>query len=171
MACNEHGGKWRVIPENPSHFCFEDGRIWSFNKSIWMATYKHHLGYVFGGNFTVNGKRKLCLLHQVVASAFIPNTDNLPELNHLDGDKKNNHYTNLEWTTRQGNMQHGWANGLMENTRAAFSKVTPEQVVDIRGLFDRKEATPKELGSMYGLKPRSIYNILNRVTHKENQQS
>ena len=45
-------------------------------------------------------------IHRLVAEYFIPNPDNLPVVNHLDGNKLNNDYTNLEWTTYSGNWQH-----------------------------------------------------------------
>ena len=46
-------------------------------------------------------------VHRMVAESFIPNPNNLPEVNHIDEDKSNSLVTNLEWVTKSGNMQHG----------------------------------------------------------------
>lgn len=49
-------------------------------------------------------------LHRLIALTFIPNPDNLKEVNHIDGNPYNNHATNLEWITRENNMKHFHAN-------------------------------------------------------------
>lgn len=51
-------------------------------------------------------------VHRLVAEAFVPNPGQLPVVNHLDGNKRNNCADNLEWTTTSGNHRHAWASGL-----------------------------------------------------------
>lgn len=53
-----------------------------------------------------NGKQKNYTVHRLVAEAFIPNTDNLPQVNHIDERKDNNDVSNLEWVTASQNMKH-----------------------------------------------------------------
>jgi len=61
---------------------------------------------------TRDGKKKLATLSRLVAIAFIPNTGNKKEVNHINGDKYNNSVYNLEWVTPHENIIHAWNNGL-----------------------------------------------------------
>ena len=58
------------------------------------------------------GKRSHLSVHRIVAKAYIPNPNNLPQVNHKDGNKRNNHISNLEWCTSQQNNVHALENGL-----------------------------------------------------------
>jgi len=69
-------------------------------------------GYL-NANLYLGGKQKTYLLHRLVAGLFIPNPNNLPEVNHIDGNKMNNDVSNLEWCTRSYNIKHGIENGLI----------------------------------------------------------
>ena len=58
------------------------------------------------------GKKRLLKIHRLVATAFISNPDNLPCVNHIDGNKTNNFVGNLEWCTVEYNNKHAIQNGL-----------------------------------------------------------
>lgn len=66
-------------------------------------------------NITVNRVSKTYKVHREVAKAFIPNLDNLPQVNHKDGNKDNNSVSNLEWVTNQQNAHHAIENGLWKS--------------------------------------------------------
>ncbi|MGN0348238.1 MAG: HNH endonuclease [Roseburia sp.] len=67
-------------------------------------------------SLSVNGKRKSKKIHRLVAETFIENPNNYNVVNHIDGNKLNNNYKNLEWCTSSKNNFHAWENGLNHST-------------------------------------------------------
>lgn len=68
-----------------------------------------------------DGLRKCLLVHRIVASCFIPNPDNLPEVNHKDKNKRNNHVGNLEWCSRIQNLEDSYSTmSPVRNTNPCF---------------------------------------------------
>lgn len=73
-------------------------------------------------------------LHRLVAIAFLPNPDNLPQVNHIDGNRLNNAASNLEWCSASSNVKHAYATQLKTNVGEInpFSKLTVQDVRNIR---------------------------------------
>lgn len=85
------------------------GRIRNMRGRI-MKTYTINSGYLCL-KFSVNKQRTSHLVHRLIALTFLENPNDLPEVNHIDEDKSNNHLTNLEWKTSSGNKQHSITTG------------------------------------------------------------
>ena len=105
------------------------GRVRSLPRTVKMhragKTYDmHHNGRILRQSVRKDGyllvqifkdsKYFTCVVHRLVAKAFLDNPLNLPEVNHIDGDKKNNKVSNLEWCTRSRNIKHAFEHGLID---------------------------------------------------------
>lgn len=93
------------------------GRIRNIKTGIILQPFIDRRGYENYSLWSDKGTRKTFRCHQLVALAFIPNPLHLPQVNHKDGNKRNNFYKNLEWTTNLDNATHAMQNGLMPHAK------------------------------------------------------
>lgn len=117
----------------------------------------------------MNGVEKNYQVHRLVAMAFIPNTQNKPQVNHKDTNKKNNKLSNLEWVTNSENQIHAVSNGVARKQigedRPA-SKLKENDVRKIREMYSSGKYSQRELAKMFGVGQRTITTIVNRITWK-----
>lgn len=113
------------------------------------------------------------LMHRVVAEAFIPNPDNLPAVNHIDGNASNNAVANLEWVTHSENMAHSWRKLESYKNRVAVSPrgeaqwrhiLKEVQVLAIRDEYARGGTSQRKLAKKYGVSKPAIQAITSRRT-------
>lgn len=132
----------------------KDGKVISLkhNKKYEIKGYIDRYGYrrVL---LHVDGRRIKFFVHRLVAMTYIPNPNNLPQVNHKDGNKLNNNVENLEWCSAKENIGHAIRTGL----RHKKGKLNENQVKEIRELF--KDKSMKEIAEMYDVSLSCIKHI------------
>ena len=121
--------------------------------------------YSEGGYWKTVIGGKIVKVHRAVAAAFHANPMCLPEVNHLDGKKKNNAPSNLEWSTHADNMRHAWRTGLISSqpgSKNPAAKLTEEKVNQIRSRYTPGLIRQADLAKEYGVSQRTISLILRR---------
>jgi hypothetical protein len=128
------------------------GKIRNSSSKYILHTKPSKRGYsVF--NCRIDGKTKLVNVHKCVAVAFIPNPNNLPQINHIDGDKTNAKVNNLEWVTAKQNNIHARETGLHKSDG-------DKAVLQIKnGVIIKEYISASEASRVTGIKRCNICNV------------
>ena len=150
----------------------KNGEVWSFKRDKPRKLKKRISpdGYVWY-NLSMNGNQYTERTNRLVAEAYIPNPDNKNTVNHIDGDKLNNHVSNLEWATRSEQMEHAYNLGLkkpMEGVKSPVSKLTEGDVIEIRSRYKNhcKINCMIPLAKEFGVSQSTINKCVRRVTYR-----
>ena len=143
------------------YYISEDGKIFRDGKelstSLTNKGYKTHRG-------TINKIRKHISIHRAVAILYVSNPDNKPQVNHIDGNKLNNHYINLEWMSNRQNKDHALKNGLYaKGTDIANSVLTEDDVKYIRENYIPRdpEFSGRALSKKFNVDSAQISRVVN----------
>ena len=154
---------WKALPGATGVEVSTLGRVRTLDKMVWngSVTYskKGHVlkqhdnnkGYLLVG-FRVNGKTVHKSVHRLVAQTFLPNPDNLPQVNHKDSDPTNNDVSNLEWCTALYNRQYREKFGKSSN-RPVFA-------IDLSTLEVSYFRSQKEAGRALGVSHGNITKVI-----------
>lgn len=114
-----------------------------------------------------NGKGKICTVHRLVAQAFCPNPQNLPCVNHIDGNKLNNKSINLEWVSHSDNNKEAVKLGLAPSGANRYNSCfTEEQIVFLHELYELGYSKTK-LSKIFGVNRSTMTAIINKKTYKK----
>lgn len=113
------------------------------------------------GYFYIRTSNRNFLVHRLVASAFIVNPENKPTVNHKDGNKLNNHVSNLEWATYKENVQHSIKNGFTRQFKKNEGniKYTNEQCRNVVDMV-KGGMTYVKAGEKYGMPYSTVAHLI-----------
>lgn len=148
---------WRDIPGYEGLYQVSNcGRIKSMYHNKVVTGGKYPNGYRFIALSKDHVKRN-CLVHRLVALTFINNPDNLPVVNHIDGNKQNNTVNNLEWVTQGENLKYAVDIGLMESQCKIRRKVVITNNDETRTF-----KTMKDCAAFFGFKKGWLNNRIRK---------
>ena len=168
--------RWKIIEEFPKYLISNKGRIKTINTLEDKKVFAKEDGYVATG-LTKNKKEHYKYVHRLVAEAFVSNPNNKGQVNHKNGIKNDNSVENLEWVTPAENIRHAIDTGLLKykkkekeikNSKYSLgeevngSKLTPEEVIEIRVLWELREFKQVELAEKFGVDNSTINDIIRR---------
>ena len=156
------------LPEIKDYYTVNDkGEFFSDNSGKMKTRDRSGTEYQIINFMTVDGKKRTFRAHRLVLMAFNPvkNMDKL-EVNHIDGNKKNNTLSNLEWCTGSENQKHAFKTGLQKARRGESSNFSKLKEKDIDLIFKlRKEGkTQQQIADIVNCSSSNISYILNKKT-------
>lgn len=143
---------WKIIDKAPVYQVSNYARLFNTLDKNFLSLTKNRYGY-YRTALTNNGKSIDILLHRLVAETFIPNPDNKPQVNHLNG-KDDNKASSLEWTTSKENVKHANDNITVRYT-TKVNRIDPNTNTIIKAYNSIKDAIAD------GYEKSSIHGCLN----------
>lgn len=151
------------------YYVEDNGKIWSGRTQKYLSVQLDKDGYEKVQMMSRDGKRHRYSVHRLVLENFNPveNMENL-QVNHIDGNKRNNKLENLEWVTCSENNRHAYQIGLknQKGEHNNATKLTELQVKEIINLLLSKQYTQKEIGQKYNVCEDTIGAIKNKRNWK-----
>ena len=154
---------WKKLADYPSYEVSELGEIRDAETHCPIKARVNSHGYcIFGIRKGIKGSnQKILTVHREVARAFIPNPYDLPQINHIDGNKTNNHVSNLEWCTQQENMKHAYKFGLERPNIELLRHLGDKPIlIKFKNGTERKYASMKSAENELGVCRKTLYNIM-----------
>ncbi len=160
---------WRPIPGfEDTHLVSDQGRVRRGKSrgghpvNIILKPYLEHGRYYRVALNRGKNSPKYFYVHRLVAAAFLGPCPKEQEVNHKNGDKKQNHLANLEYTTKSGNMQHAHDIGLFpDGIQHHSSKITEDDVRYLR-LLCTEGVAQKGLADRFGISISQVNDIIHR---------
>ena len=137
--------EWKDIPRFDGFQVSNNGRVRNKRGKILKGSINNN-GYQMV-HLRTKDKNKLCTVHRLVAEAFIPNPDNLPQINHKDESKVNNAASNLEWCTSSYNVNYGTRNKRVTKAKRNNTYNTKAvRCIELRKTYPSTREAERQIG-------------------------
>ena len=152
--------KWKQINGYEKYKCSNDGEVVNVLTGKMLKSSFGSNGYL-KVSLSKNGFVKTYAVHRLVAAIFVDGDDNGLQVNHINGNKTDNRFENLEFVTPKRNTKHAIEIGTFNNSgqNNGMSKLKDEDIPKIRELLASGEHTQKEIAEMFGVKKNAISEI------------
>lgn len=157
--------RFREIEGYNGYIIYDDGRVYSSKTNKFLSYRVNKSGYRYV-NLCNNGKYKSVSIHRLVGKYFVDNLNDYKCLNHIDCNKQNNLYSNLEWCTIKYNCEHASKNGLLnikKGEESNLSVLTKSEVCNIRRLYNTTNLSMNNIANLYGVSKSNIYQIVKNI--------
>ena len=154
---------YKQFPINPQYLVSDTGKILSQITDRFIGTNKDAYGY-HRFSCKVNDCYKHIPVHRAVAITWIDNPDNLPFVNHKDGNKENNSVSNLEWCTDRYNKNHAKELGLISKGKDHWNTKLTDEVVHLICEMFAYGFTTGDIVNKFGVSRGTALNIRGRRT-------
>jgi predicted transcriptional regulator len=112
-------------------------------------------------------KYKTFLVHRMIGECYLQNTDNKPEINHLDGNKLNNELSNLEWSTKKQNIEHFYKKiSKRKHGEHPNSKLSYQDMQEIYKYVCVDNIYIKKIAEKYNVSKSTIYHAINSIKNE-----
>ena len=137
--------------KNTSYLANSEGFIYNEATDTLLQPFLNNSGYEQVDLF-VNTVKQRVAVHRIIAICFVPNPENKPHVNHIDGNKRNNAASNLEWCTPSENAIHSYEAGLQKKgSEKTLAKLTEEDVLKIQEMFREGKLCNQQIAELYGV--------------------
>lgn len=165
---------WKDIPGyEGSYKISSNGRLKSFLKDKEngkILSVKNKKGWYLTAILRKKGFNTTKRIHRLVAEAFIPNNERKPQVNHIDGNKQNNNFSNLEWCYCFENVRHAMRlnPNMVKKMNEWNQKVKPKTVIqfDLKGNYINEYINCKEASDATGICHRNIHQVAEKTEYK-----
>lgn len=175
--------EWKDIIEYEGFYQISNtGKIRSISRMVNSAIHKNQrlikgkelsLNKTNGNGYRISAlskfhKVKNKYIHRLVAQHFLENENNYLEVNHIDGNKSNNHVSNLEWCDRLFNIKHAFDTGLSKvGEDHALAKLSNKEVVEVFNLAHDGKLPQTKIANIYGISQQTVSEIKLKKTRSK----